>query len=256
MTGRRYIAAARAGVLAAAVLIGGAVALAPPAARANQDNEGEEGREGHSRYELAPLNYLPLVFAGAAQERIQRMVFILQTVSYLVEMQTGVDVTSQNRISLGGLFGGVFAKTYSAENFVKSLEVGTVYRAGNGLLAVAMAGNEVLQDHRVIVFNGDNQYDPRNLPTLQQIEPAQLQKLQGYSLMVELAQHTLMAPVMDVIAKLNNTATVDLNSVAGLTPAQRETEIPALRQLIVGKVYRGPENTLLVVIPPAIVMDR
>lgn len=240
-----------------AALLAVSVALAPITAGATpKQDKNDEGRDGPSRYELAPLAYLPLAFAGAAQERITAMYFLMQQASYLVQMATGVEVINQNRIGLGNLFGGVFADTYSAESFVRSLEVGTVYRAGNGLLAVAMAGDEVLSDHRVIVFNGDYQYDPRQLPTLQQIEPAQLQKLQAYSLMVELARHTLAGQVMDVIANLNHMSAADLEAIAGLTPAQRQTEIPVLRQLIVGKVYRGPNNTLLVVIPPAIVLDR
>ncbi len=221
----------------------------------NKDKDQEEDRDGHSRYELAPLAYLPLVLAGAAQERIARMYIMMQQVSYLVEMTTGVKATSQNRVGLGGLFGGVFAKTYSAEDFLKSLEVGTVYRAGNGLLAVAMEGDEVLTDHKVIVFNGDYQYDPQSLPSLQQIEPAQLQKLQAYSLMVELAHHTLTAPLVNMIARMNHVSAEQLQGTPGLTPAH-ETEIPVLRKLIVGKVYRGPNNTLLVLIPPSIVQDR
>lgn len=233
------------------------LALAPSDAPASpdKDKERQEQRDGQSRYELAPLPYLPLALAGAAQERITRMYLLLQQVSYVIEMTAGVKVTSQDRISLGGLFGGIFAETYSAEDFVESLEVGTVYDAGDGLLAVAMEGDELLESHRVIVFNGDYQYDPRDLPTLQQIAPARLQQLKTYSMMAELANHTLNAPVMSVIAKLNHMSATDLNTTAGLTPAQ-ETEIPLLRKLIVGKVYRGPGDTLLVLIPPAIVQDR
>ena len=240
-----------------AAVLAAAVALAPLTVQATQKKDSnEEDRDGQSRYEVAPLSYLPLVLAGAVQERIVTMYILMQQVSYMIQMTTGVDVTSQNRVGLGGLFGGVFAATYSAENFVRSLEVGTVYRAGNGHLAVALAGDEVLTDHRVIVFNGDYQYDPKSLPTLQQVPPENLQKLQAYSLMTELAYHSLTASLMSVVANLDRMSAGELNGTAGLTPAQRETEIPALRQLIVGKVYRGPENTLLVVIPPAIVLDR
>jgi hypothetical protein len=247
MTKRIFLAA----LLTAALVLQGAGG----AWATNKDKESDEDRDGHSRYELAPLAYLPLVFAGAAQERIAKMYIMMQQVSYLIEMTTGVKATSQNRVSLGGLFGGVFARTYSAEDFVESLEVGTVYRAGDGLLAVAMEGDEVLTDHKVIVFNGDYQYDPKALPSLQQIEPAQLQKLQAYSLMVELANHVLTAEMVTMMAKLNHMSAADLNGTPGLTPAH-ETEIPVLRKLIVGKVYRGPDNTLLVVIPPTIVLDR
>jgi len=243
-----------------AVMVAALLAVQMPGgARANErgkDHEQGDQRDGQSRYELAPLNYLPLVMAAAAREQIVRMYFLLQTISYIVDMTTGVEVTSQNRVSLGGLFGGVFAPTYSSKHFLRSLEVGTVYNAGDGLLAVAMAGGEVLADHRVIVFNGDYQYNPRSLPTLQQIAPEQMQKLQAYSLMSQLATYALGADVMNLMASLSDADAAQLNGTAGLTAVQRETEIPALRKLIVGKVYRGPDNTLLVVIPPAIVLDR
>lgn len=233
------------------------LALVPFDAPANpdKDKQHQEQRDGQSRYELAPLHYLPIALMGAAQERIARMYILMQQVSYVIEMTAGVKVTSQNRVRLGGLFGGIFAETYSAEDFVESLEVGTVYRAGDGLLAVAMEGDALLEDHRVIVFNGDYQYDPRALPTLQQIEPSALLRLQAYSLMVALATQTLNPSVTSAIAKLNHMSATDLNTTVDLTPEQ-ETEIPLLRKLIVGKVYRGADNTLLVVIPPSIVADR
>ena len=108
----------------------------------------------------------------------------------------------------------------------------------------------------IIVFNGDYQYDPRKLPTLQQIEPSQLNKLQAFSLMVELSSHTLPASVMNVVANLDRMNAAELDNVSGLTQAQLQPEIPALHELIVGKVYRGQDNTLLVVIPPSIVLNR
>jgi hypothetical protein len=248
---KRCIIAAMAAALLAVQVPGGAWAN-----ERGKDHEQGDERDGQSRYELAPLNYLPLLLAASANERILRMCFLLQTVSYMVEMTTGVKATNQNRVNLGGLFGGLFADVYSSKHFLKSLEVGTVYNAGNGLLAVAMAGEEVLSDHRVIVFNGDYQYDPTSLPTLQQIAPAQLQKLQAYSLMSQLATYALGADVINMMASLGDVSAAQLNDMSSLTEAQRQTEIPALRQLIVGKVYRGPDNTLLVVIPPAIVLDR
>src|SRR5690606_752192 len=95
---------------------------------------------------------------------------MMQSWTYQLSMASGVDVTSQNRVSLGGLFGGVFAESYSAKDFVKSLEVGSVYRAGDDTIAVALKDDLRLEDYRIIVFNGDNQYDVRERPALQQIE--------------------------------------------------------------------------------------
>ncbi|GAB4225654.1 MAG: hypothetical protein Tsb0032_31720 [Kiloniellaceae bacterium] len=237
----------------AATLAAMVLSWAPGAATANQDQRDDEQRDGKSRYELAPLNHLPLALLGGAQEQILQMYLLMEQVSYLIELTTGVKVTSQDRIGLGGLFGGVFAKTYSLDDFADALEVGTVYRAGDKRLAVAMEGGELLQEHRVIVFNGDYQYDPKALPTLQQIEPTHLAKLQAYSLMRDLAAHTLTPELATTLARLGNAP--DQAAYEGLS-SQQLTEIPFLRELIVGKVYRGADNTLLVVIPPTIVLNR
>src|SRR3546814_15774014 len=87
------------------------------------------------------------------------MVVMMQSWTYQLSMAAGVDATSQNRVGLGGLFGGIFAETYSADDFVKSLEVGSVYRAGDDPIAVALQDDLQLEDYRVIVFKGDNQSD-------------------------------------------------------------------------------------------------
>src|SRR3546814_3277687 len=97
------------------------------------------------------------------------MVVMMQSWTYQLSMAAGVDATSQNRVSLGGLFGGIFAETYSADDFVKSLEVGSVYRAGDHTIAGALKDGLHLEDYRVIVLNGDNEYDMRDRPTLRPI---------------------------------------------------------------------------------------
>ena len=220
----------------------------PAGVRANPDQKNEQ-RDGQSRYEVAPYNYLPLVLANQYRLRIAMMVIMMQSWTYSLLMQAGVEQVSQNRVGLGGLFGGIFAQTYSAENFVKSLEVGSVYRAGDDTIAVAMKDDLRLEDYRVIVFNGDYQYDISDRPTLRQIERARLAQFGMLTVVQSLLSHTLAPEGVWQVAGFDTAAD-------GTPIAPQLHDLPALRQLMIGKVYRGSNNTLLVVIPPAIVLDK
>jgi hypothetical protein len=231
-------------MVAAMLLVQGAPALA------NQNGGDNERRDGQSRYEVAPYNFLPLVLANQVRLRIAMMVIMMQSVTYNLLMAPGVEVTSQNRVGLGGLFGGIFAKTYSAEDFMKSLEVGTVYQAGDDTIAVALKDNLKLEDYRVIVFNGDNQYDLRDRPALRQIDRSLLAKLNVVSLAVAMLNHTLDPQGVALMSGLD----ADGDVAATLSPALQH-DVPLLRKLLIGKVYIADNNTLLVVIPPAIVLS-
>jgi hypothetical protein len=231
-----------------AALVAALVAL-PVATLANPDQQNDQQRDGQSRYEVAPYNFLPLVLANQVRLRIAMMVIMMQSVTYNLLMAPGVEVTSQNRVGLGGLFGGIFAKTYSAEDFMKSLEVGTVYQAGDDTIAVALKDNLKLEDYRVIVFNGDNQYDLRDRPALRQIDRSLLAKLNVVSLAVAMLNHTLDPEGVALMSGLD----ADGDVAATLSPALQH-DVPLLRKLLIGKVYIADNNTLLVVIPPTIVL--
>lgn len=223
----------------------------PAAALANPDQQNNEQREGQSRYEVAPFNYLPLVLAHQMRLRIAMMVVMMQSWTYQLMMAPGVDPTSQNRVGLGGVFGGLFAKTYSAEDFLKSLEVGSVYQAGEDTIAVALKDDLRLEDYRVIVFNGDYQYDLRDRPVLRQIDRQRLAQFGLLTMVQALLNYSLNPEGVRVMAGLDPNAP----DPADLTPPQLH-DLPALRKLMIGKVYIGSNNTLLVVIPPAIVLDK
>lgn len=236
--------------LVAAIVTAMLLAQAPSAVLANPDQQNNERRDGQSRYEVAPYNFLPLVLANQVRLRIAMMVIMMQSVTYNLLMAPGVEVTSQNRVGLGGLFGGIFAKTYSAEDFTKSLEVGTVYQAGDDTIAVALKDNLNLEDYRVIVFNGDNQYDLRDRPALRQIDRSLLAKLNVVSLAVAMLNHTLDPEGVALMSGLD----ADGDAATTLSPALQH-DVPLLRKLLIGKVYIADNNTLLVVIPPAIVLS-
>lgn len=220
----------------------------PGGGRANPEQKTNQ-RDGQSRYEVAPYNYLPLVLADQIRLRVAMMVVMMQSWTYTLMMQPGVEQISQNRVGLGGLFGGAFKKTYGAEDFLKSLEVGSVYRAGSDTIAVALKDDLRLEDYRVIVFNGNYQYDISDRPALRQIDRARLAELGAISLISAMLNHTLDAEGVKMVAG------VEIAADGTLVSAQFH-DLPALRQLKVGTVYMGSNNTLLVVIPPAVVLDR
>ena len=226
-------------------------AQVPSVALANPDQNNSQQRDGHSRNEQTALQVLPLLLSNNAHLRLAMMVIMMQNLSYQLFMASGVNVTSQNRVNLGGLFGGLFAKTYSASDFLKQLEVGSVYLAGDDSAAIVLKGDMRLEDYRVILFNGENQYDITGRPELRQVDPRVLGQLAAITMMGQLLTYTLNPQAFNAMAEMQQNGTV----AADLTPEQ-QTEIPLLRKRLIGKAYIGADNTLLIVIPPAIVLDR
>lgn len=238
-----------------AVLVAAMLSVQVPAdVWANQNgggNERNEQRDTQSRNEQTALQVLPILLANNVQLRLVMMIIMMQSLTYQLFMAPGVNVTSQNRVGLGGLFGGIFAKTYSAQDFLKKLEVGSVYLAGDDRAAIVLKGDLRLEDYRVIVFNGENQYDVTGAPQLRQVDPQALAQLSAIVMVAQLLSHTLTPQAFNAMAEMEQNGTVS----ADLTPEQ-QTEIPLLRKHLVGKVYIGANNTLLIVIPPALVLER
>jgi hypothetical protein len=239
-----------------AVVVAALLAVQLPSAVLANDNGGggserNQQRDTQSRNEQNALQALPLLLANDAQMRVIMMIFMMQRITYQLFMAPGVNVTSQNRVGLGGLFGGVFSKTYSADDFLKSLEVGSVYRDGTDKVAIALKGDLRLEDYRVIVFNGENQFDVTGRPQVQQIDPQVLAQLGALSIIVQLLGNTLVPVAFKEVAEMQADGTI----AADLTP-QDQTDLLLLRKLLVGKVYLGANNTLLILIPPAIVLNR
>lgn len=238
-----------------AVLVAAMLALQVPSGawatqKGNESNQGDQ-RDGHSRNEQTALQVLPLLLTDNVHLRIAIMIIMMQNLSYQLLMAPGVNVTSQNRVNLGGLFGGLFAKTYSASDFLKQLEVGSVYLAGDDSAAIVLKGDMRLENYRVILFNGENQYDITGRPELRQVDPRVLGQLAALTMVGQLLTHTLNPQAFNAMAEMQHNGTAS----AELTPEQ-QTEIPLLRKHLIGKVYIGADNTLLIVIPPAIVLDR
>lgn len=235
--------------IAAAALAAVLAVQAPAGVLANPDKQHNEQRDGQSRYEVAPYNVLPLVLANQAQLRVAMMVIMMQSWTYSLLMQRGVEQISQNRIGLGGLLGGVFSATYSAKDFVKSLEVGSVYQTGGDTIAVALKDDLRLEDYRVIVFNGDYQFDISDRPALRQVDRDRLAQFGVMTMVQAMLNHTLAPSGVWQVAGFDTAAD-------GTPLVPQLHDLPALRQLMIGKVYMGSNNTLLVVIPPALVLDR
>ncbi len=237
-----------------AVLVAVLLAVQMPTgawAREGGNENNERQRDTQSRNEQTALQVLPLLLGSNRQLQIVMMIIMMQNLTYQLFMAPGVNVISQNRVGLGGLFGGIFAQTYSAEDFLKRLEVGSVYDAGNGRVGIALKGDLRLEDYKIIVFNGENQYDVTGRPQIQQIDPQVLAQFGAIQAVIQLLNYSLNPVVFNAMAEMERDGKV----AANLTP-QDETDLLLLRKLLIGKVYIGANNTLLILIPPAIVLDR
>jgi hypothetical protein len=226
-----------------------ALALQTPAGAWARDNGGGAG-EGSRAPSVPAMTVLPILLAANVQMRAAYIVLMMQNLTYMVQMNQGISRTSQSRDGIGGLFGSVFATTYNADNFVKSLEVGSVYRTGDGNVAVALKGERRLEDFNIILFNGEYQYVPKGQAQAQQIDPKKLAALGA----IPLINRMLLgeASALDIALA---TAPEQAESLSDVGVDMLE-QIPQIRELMIGKIYRGDNNTLLIVIPPAIVLER
>ncbi|MEO3427925.1 hypothetical protein AAFN88_03645 [Pelagibius sp. CAU 1746] len=226
-----------------------ALVLQTPAGAWARDNGGGAG-EGGRAPSVSAMTVLPILLNSNAQMRAVYIVLMMRKLTYIVQMNQGISRTSQSRDGIGGLFGSVFATTYNANHFVKSLEVGSVYRTGDGNVAVALKGERRLEDFDIIVFNGEYQYVPKGKAEVKQVDPGKLAALGT----VPIINRMLLgeASALDVALA---TAPEQAESLTDVGVDMLE-QIPQIRKLMIGKVYRGDNNTLLIVIPPAIVTER
>jgi len=251
MLKRRFTAA----LLAAALLVqvpGGA--LATEKGR-NDNNEQNEERDGHSRNESQYLNHVPLVLSDQQTMQIAAIIMLTQTLNYLTLTSLGVDVVSQDRIGLGGLgvISGLFSKTYGADDFGAANDVGTVFRAGDDKLVIALKDGLKLQDHKVIIFNTSNEYQVQGNPTIDQIPPENLAALGTVSIFNQLLLHAIAPEGMAFLRNFNVDPEADQRTAQNVG-VDVATEMPVLRDHVIGRAYLGPNNTILVVVRPATVV--
>jgi hypothetical protein len=243
---RSFVAAVTAAALLATTLL----ATTPGAVQANPDQQQQDRRDGQSRHELGPYSYLPLVLANARRLQIAAIVLMMQRATYLTLMSAGVDPTSASRVGLGGVpvLGGLFSKTYGPDDFTDDKDVGTVYFAGDDTLALALEGDMKLEDYKIIVFNGEHQYDLRARPQLQQIPPERLAQLGAVTVVSQLLTRTIAPEGMTLITGLKPDGNPGLEP--GVPVLQ---DLPMLRRFFAGDVYRGGDKTLLIMVRPSIV---
>lgn len=242
---RSFVAAVTAATLLATTLL----ATTPGAVQANPDQQQDQ-RDGQSRHELGPYNYLPLVLANARRLQIAAIVLMMHRATYITLMSAGVDPISASRLGLGGVpvLGGLFNKTYGPDDFTDDKDVGTVYFAGDDKLAVALEGDIKLEDYKIIVFNGEYQYDLRARPQLQQIPPESLAQLGAVTVVSQMLTQTITPEGMTLITGLKPDGNPGLEP--GVPVLQ---DLPMLRRFFAGDVYRGDDKTLLIMVRPSIV---
>ncbi len=226
-----------------------ALVLQTPAGAWARDNGGGAGEGGRAQSSPA-MTILPILLAANVQMRAAFIVLMMQNLTYMVQMNQGISRISQSRDGIGGLFGSVFATTYNADNFVKSLEVGSVYRTGDGNVVVALKGERRLEDYNIILFNGEYQYVPKGKAEARQVDPQKLAALGA----IPIINRMLLGEASAIDIALA-TAPEQAESLSDVGVDMLE-QIPQIRELMIGKIYRGDNNTLLIVIPPAIVLNR
>lgn len=232
-----------------AVLLTAALVLqSAGGAWANPEQKKQDDRDTQSRNELAALGILPLVLANNAQLRVATIVFMMQNLLYTWQLQQ-IKVINENRISVGGLLGGLLPTTYTAKDFVKSLEVGSVYWDGSAMV-VAMKGERRLKDYNVAVFNGNYQYIPQGYTEANYVDAGKLAVLGAIPILNRMMLG--QASALDVAVA---TAPEDAQSLHDLGVDMLE-QIPQIRERMIGKIYKASDNTLLILIQPSIVQDR
>jgi hypothetical protein len=234
-----------------AAALAGLLALAPLGAQANQEPDKQEERDGQSRHESGQLNHLPLVFGNDRFMRVVQVVMILQEVTYLTTTAFGVDFKSDDRVGLGGLpvLGGLFEKSYEADDFTEENRVGSVFRSGDDKLAVVLTGPTALDGYRVVVFNGKGHYEIGGRPKLTEVSPASLLQLGSIPSMAQLIRGQAAKETVQLLAGLT----------AGTAPppdpkVQALADVPLLQKLLLGTAHEDDDNNLMILLRTSIVM--
>jgi len=233
------------------------LAICPLGVSATQkkNQHEQQDRDGQSRHEGEFLTQVPLVLSSEQSLRIARILLVNQALTYVTLSNLGVDVVSQNRLNLGGLgvLGSLFNETYGPDDFGTANDIGTVFRAGEDKLVIALKGERKLEDYRVVVFNRDNEYQVRGQPTLEEVPPETLAKFGAIPLVTQLMMHSITPNAMDLLTALNLDPAADEVSArdAGVNLL---SELPALQDHVVGRAYLGSDNTIMVLVRPALVV--
>lgn len=238
--------------LVAAALV--AVVLAPAGTQATQEKDQHNERDGQSRHEGEFLHHVPLVLTSDQSLKIARLVLVSQTLTYLSLTTLGVDVVTQDRVGLGnlGVLGGLLQETYGPDDFGAGNDIGTVFRAGDDQLVIALKGDRKLEDYKVVIFNRDNEYQVRGQPTIEQVPPDQLQKFGTIPVISRLMLHTVTPNAMELLTGLNGEPPAD-RAAAQDAGVDFLAHLPLLQEHVVGRAYLGPENTIMVLVRPALV---
>lgn len=223
------------------------------AALANPDNKKNdaEDRDGQSRHESGQLNHLPLVFGNGSFMRVVQVFMLLQEVTYVTTTAFGVDFTSDDRVGLGGLpvVGGLFEKTYDADDFTPENRVGSVFRSGDDTMAVVLTGDSVLDGHKIVFFNGKGHYEVVERPKLTEVSPASLAQLGTIPSMEQLIRGQAAMDVVRILAGMTATTVPPADSKLPVLG-----DVPSLQSLFVGTAHQGDDQELLIMLRPSLVM--
>lgn len=236
-----------AAVLAVFLVMGGSgAALADPNERNNS-----EGRDGQSRHESGPLNHIPLVFGNNKFMRMVQVVVLLREVTYVTTTALGVDFTSDDRVSLDGVpvLGGLFGKTYDADDFSEENRIGSVFRAGDDTMAVVLTGDRAVDGYQVVFFNGKGHYEISGRPKLTEVSPTSLAQLGTIPSIEQLLRGQAALEVVRILAGLTATTVPPADSKLPVLG-----DLPLLQGAFAGTAHEGDDDELLIMLRPSIVM--
>jgi len=241
---RRFVAMA----IALAVLALPSAALATLEKR---NNEQSEDRDGHSRHEGKRLTYVPLPKGGGGG-RITRMVLIQTRFLHVAETSFGVDFESLDRIDVREvpLFGSIFDKGLSADDFTPETRVGSVYLAGDNSLAAVIDDNIDVANQRLDVVTGPGRYQIQMTPRLIETAPTDLGKFGELPSVEGLLTGNADPGTVIVLRGLTKTEVPEEGNKVPLLG-----DIPLLQSLFRGTVHQGEKKKLLIFLRPSIVMD-
>lgn len=236
-----------AAVLAALLMLGwSGASLANP-----ENKNASEGRDGQSRHESGPLNHIPLVFGNNQFMRMVQVFVLLRDVSYVATTAFGVDFTSDDRVGLDGVpvLGGLFDKTYDADDFTEENRIGSVFRAGDDTMAVVLTGDRAVDGYQVVFFNGKGHYEISGRPKLTEVSPTSLAQLGTIPSIEQLVRGQAALEVVRILAGLTATTVPPADSKLPVL-----NDLPLLRGAFAGTAHEGDDNTLLIMLRPSLVM--
>lgn len=217
----------------------------------NENQQDQDGRDGHSRHEGVRLGYVPVVVDDRGSLRINTVIVIQTRFIHVSPTSPGVDYKNLDVVDVGDvpLLGGLFGDRLDADDFNQGNRVGSAFLAGQNSLAAVIVDDVVVPDVRPTVVNGKGSYEITGTPQVVETAPVDMGELVELPVIKNLMAGKLTPEQTMVIAGITATSVPDnADKVPFLG------DIPVLQRLFLGDVHRGDDQELHILIRPSIVV--